>query len=176
MNFIPRSIAGSFLCACPPATDARGRFCMLWDADIFRAAGIAFSPTSACHSHNESAGTLRGMHYQDSPYEQSKLVSCSQGAVLDVLVDLRRGSSTHLAWEAIELREDDGLSLFIPRGCAHGFLTLEPASTVAYLLDGEYRPESSRVLRWDDPAVGITWPCLTPILSDKDRHAAAYSA
>jgi len=175
MKFTSRSIPGSILFSCPPAADARGRFSMLWDAEAFRAAGIDFSPTSACHSHNESAGTLRGMHYQASPHEQSKLVTCSRGAVLDVIVDLRCGSGTRFNWEAIELREGDGLSLFIPRGCAHGFLTLEPASTVAYLLDGEYRPEHGRVLRWDDPAVGINWPCSSPILSDKDRLAAAYS-
>jgi dTDP-4-dehydrorhamnose 3,5-epimerase len=147
---------------------------MNWDDQVFREAGIMFRPVSACYSYNESTRTLRGMHYQESPHAQSKLVCCSRGAVLDVIVDLRRESASHLAWEAIELREGDGLSLYIPSGCAHGFLTLEAASTVAYLIEGEYRPESSRVLRWDDLAVGIPWPCTDPILSDKDRHAADY--
>lgn len=174
MTFSSRSITGSFVFACPPATDSRGRFSMNWDDQVFREAGIMFRPVSACHSYNESTRTLRGMHYQESPHAQSKLVCCSRGAVLDVTVDLRAESTSYLTWEAIELREGDGLSLYIPSGCAHGFLTLEPASTVAYLIEGEYRPESSRVLRWDDPAVGIPWPCTDPILSDKDRHAADY--
>lgn len=114
------------------------------------------------------------MHYQKSPHAQSKLVSCSRGALLDVTVDLRAESTSYLTWEAIKLREGDGLSLYIPSGCAHGFLTLEPSSSVAYLIEGDYRPESSRVLRWDDPVVGIHWPCKHPILSDKDRRAADY--
>lgn len=175
MQFTPRSIPGVLLFNCQPAKDSRGRFCMLWDADVFRAAGITFDPSSACHSHNDLSGTLRGMHYQEAPHAQAKLVNCSHGAILDVIVDLRRDSASHLAWEAIELQEGDGQSLFIPPGCAHGFLTLEPASSVAYLLDGEYRPESGRVFRWDDPAAGIQWPCSAPILSDKDRHAADYA-
>jgi dTDP-4-dehydrorhamnose 3,5-epimerase len=147
---------------------------MIWDDRAFRDAGIAFRPVSACHSHNDAAGTLRGLHYQARPHGQTKLVCCSQGSVLDVTVDLRVDSTAYLMWDAIELREGDGLSLYIPSGCAHGFLTLEPSSTVAYLIEGDYRPESGRVLRWDDPAVGIRWPCKDAILSDKDRHAADY--
>lgn len=147
---------------------------MMWDADAFRDAGIVFVPTSACHSHNAAAATLRGLHYQIQPHGQSKLVACTRGAILDVVVDLRRESPCYLAWDAVELREGDGVSLFIPRGCAHGYVTLEPSSTVAYLLDGEYRPEHGRILRWDDPAIGIEWPCSAPTLSDRDRLAADF--
>jgi dTDP-4-dehydrorhamnose 3,5-epimerase len=174
MTFSSRSIAGSFVFACPPVSDARGQFSMSWDAKVFRDAGIVFRPVSACHSFNAATSTLRGLHYQVSPYGQSKLVCCSRGAVLDVTVDLRGDSTSYLTWDAIELREGDGLSLYIPEGCAHGFLTLEAASMVAYLIEGEYQPESRRVLRWDDPAVRIPWPCMDPILSDMDRHAADY--
>jgi dTDP-4-dehydrorhamnose 3,5-epimerase len=174
MNFTRQSISGSFLFECQPAIDVRGRFIMTWDEKVFRDADISFRPVSACHSHNDATGTLRGMHYQESPNAQSKLVCCSRGAVFDVTVDLRTDSKSYLKWNAIELREGDGLSLYIPSGCAHGFLTLEPSSTVAYLIEGDYHPESSRVLRWNDPVVGVPWPCRDPILSHKDRHAADY--
>jgi dTDP-4-dehydrorhamnose 3,5-epimerase len=174
MNVSKTSLPDVMIFACPPAADERGHFSMNWDERRFREAGVDFSPTSACHSHNESAGTLRGMHYQEPPHAQAKVVCCTRGAILDVVVDLRIGTPTHLRWHAIELREGDGMSVFIPRGCAHGFLTLEPRSTVSYLLDGEYQPQSARVLRWDDPAVGIHWPCRDPILSLRDRQAPLY--
>lgn len=171
MTVTSGSLPGLRILSCPPAADERGYFSMVWDSQELRNAGIEFRPTSACHSYNEQVHTLRGMHYQEPPDAQAKLIACTRGAVLDVAVDLRKDSPRYLSWAAIELREGTGVSVYIPSGCAHGFVTLEPRSTVSYLLDGEYRPESGRVLRWNDPAVGIQWPCDSPILSDRDRLA-----
>jgi dTDP-4-dehydrorhamnose 3,5-epimerase len=174
MNYTARSITGSVLFQSPAACDSRGRFTMTWDQGVFRKAGTQFTPTSACHSYNPARATLRGLHYQRDPHQQAKVVTCVQGAVYDVVVDLRKQSETYLSWEAIELREDDGASLYIPAGCAHGFLTLAPHSTISYLLDGVFRPESGMVLRWNDPAIAIDWPTSAAILSDRDRLAADY--
>ena len=104
-------------------------------------------------------------------------MSCVRGSVWDVIVDLRPESSTFLAWQSVELSEASGRAVYVPRGCAHGFLTLAANSTVAYLIEGAYVPESARTLRWDDPAVGIEWPLpagVQPMLSDRDRSATDY--
>src|SRR5258708_23813644 len=154
----------------------RGQFAGELELEAFRNAEIFFSPWSACHSYNYKRGTLRGLHYQRSPYEQAKLVTCVSGKVWDVIVDLRPSSPSYLQWDAIELEESSGVSIYVPRGCAHGFITLRDHSTVGYLIEGAYRPESVGILRWDDPAVSIPWPVKDPILSDADRSAPDYKS
>ncbi len=118
--------------------------------------------------------TLRGFHFQKSPYGQAKLVSCVSGKALDVIVDLRRDSSSFGNWHATELEAASGKSIYIPAGCAHGFLTLEPNTTIAYLIEGEYLPQAGRVLRWNDPKLAVAWPVTDPILSDKDAAAPGW--
>ena len=160
------------LTICLPAyTDHRGVFEPTWDSDMFQTLGIAFRPESAAHSYNIAEGTIRAFHYQSDPFAQSKLVSCVSGRIWDVAVDLRRDSPGYLQWSAVELSAACGNSHFIPAGCAHGFLTLSDASTVAYLIEGPYRPEAAKTLRWNDPALGVPWPIEEPILSIKDRNA-----
>lgn len=133
--------------------------------------GFQFQPESASHSYNTTKGTVRAFHFQQSPHEQAKLVSCVSGKIWDVMVDLREGSPTQFQWDAIELTAGDGKSLYIPAGCAHGFATLEDNSTVAYLIEGDYVAEASCVLRWNDPTLNVPWPVKNPILSEKDRNA-----
>ena len=133
--------------------------------------GFQFQPENANHSYNTKKGTVRAFHFQRSPHEQAKLVSCISGKIWDVMVDLREDSPTRHQWVGTELTEGDGKSLYIPPGCAHGFATLADNSTVAYLIQGTYVPEASSVIRWDDPTLGVEWPIDVPILSDKDRTA-----
>lgn len=159
----------------PTYTDHRGVFESAWDTETFQTLGINFRPGSAAHSYNAKAGTIRAFHYQGEPFAQSKLVSCVSGRIWDVAVDLRRGSPGYLRWSAVELSAACGDSHFIPAGCAHGFLTLSDASTVAYLIEGPYRPDAARTLRWNDPALGVRWPVEDPILSDNDRNAPMLS-
>jgi dTDP-4-dehydrorhamnose 3,5-epimerase len=109
-------------------------------------------------SFNARAGTLRGLHYQEEPYGEDKLVRCTRGAIFDVAVDLRPDSATHHRWHAVELTEDNGLALWIPRGFAHGFQTLADATEVLYGMSTPFVPGAGRGVRWDDPAFGITWP------------------
>ena len=136
-----------------------------------QATGIPFKPISAHHSYNTKIGTMRAFHYQSEPHGQAKLVTCVSGRVWDVMVDLRSASPTRYQWAATELVAGDGQSVYIPSGCAHGFVTLEDHSTVAYLIEGEYKEEASTAVRWDDPTLAVTWPIEDPILSKKDRTA-----
>ncbi len=116
------------------------------------------------------------MHFQKSPHGQTKLVSCVSGRAWDVIVDLRKESSTFGQWCGIELSAASGRSVLVPPGCAHGFVTLEPNTTIAYLIEGPYRPERARSLRWDDETVGIEWPCDSPILSETDASAPSWDS
>jgi dTDP-4-dehydrorhamnose 3,5-epimerase len=156
-------------------TDSRGSFEVYWEEELLRNQGISFRPTNAHHSYNAKEGTIRAFHYQETPHGQAKLVSCVAGRIWDVVVDLRSESPTFLQWKSVELCAASGRSVFIPAGYAHGFATLEDHSTVAYLIEGEYHPLSSRVLRWTDPAFNVPWPISDPILSDKDRNAPLWA-
>lgn len=151
--------------------DLRGTFDVIWETKSFSSAGLQFQPVSFAYSYNDKLGTLRGLHYQKQPYGQSKLVSCIRGRVWDVIADLRPDSSSYLSWAFTELSESTGQAVFIPAGYAHGFITLSDHSTVAYLIEGAYVAESAGIVRWDDTSLGIIWPNIEPILSDRDRHA-----
>jgi dTDP-4-dehydrorhamnose 3,5-epimerase len=154
--------------------DSRGLFEVFWEAHLTDDETL-FRPTNAHHSYNVDKGTLRGMHFQKSPHGQAKLVSCVSGRVWDVMVDLRPDSPTFGKWHGTELAAGSGTAVYIPAGCGHGFVTLEPNSTVAYLIEGDYQPNAGRVLKWDDPTVGIEWPVSNPTMSDKDANAADWS-
>jgi len=130
-----------------------------------------FTPSSVNISHNIKRFTLRGMHFQCSPFSQAKVVACANGTLWDVVVDLRQESSTYKNWMATELTNQSGKALYIPKGCAHGYITLEENTSLIYLIDGTHMPEQSRVFRWDDSEFSIDWPVEDPILSDRDRLA-----
>jgi len=151
--------------------DDRGAFESIWGKHQLFMSGLNFEPSSASFSYNTKKSTLRGMHYQASPYQQAKLVVCVNGKLWDVVVDLRKDSPTYKNWRAVELTARSGKALFIPRGCAHGFLTLVDNTTLAYLIEGQYMPEQSCVLSWNDPEIDIDWPIDDPILSDRDKRA-----
>ena len=170
-SFQPLQVHGSGLVSWPVFRDARGAFEVFWEQSDLTAAGISFAPSNAHHSYNHKPGTIRAFHFQRPPHWQAKLVSCVSGRTWDVVLDLRPESPTFRQWEAVELSAACGKAVYIPAGCAHGFATLEDNTTIAYLIEGEYRPEAAAVVRWDDPSLGITWPVADPIISDKDRQA-----
>ncbi|GMR05492.1 MAG: dTDP-4-dehydrorhamnose 3,5-epimerase [Gammaproteobacteria bacterium] len=151
--------------------DNRGSFEVFWESEWVTDLLPDFSITSAHHSYNRKSGTIRGLHYQASPDQQTKIVSCVAGKVWDVVVDMRKNSTTYLKWSTVELEAGTGRSLMIPGGCAHGFVTLMDCTTIAYLIDGEYEPSSARTVRWDDPLLNIPWPVSDPILSERDRNS-----
>ncbi|MCX6771201.1 MAG: dTDP-4-dehydrorhamnose 3,5-epimerase [Candidatus Micrarchaeota archaeon] len=152
------------------ASDERGGILKAAEAELLERLG--FSITEVLFSTNRK-GALRGMHYQD-PSPQAKIVFCISGRVFDVIADLRPGSRTHRKWLGIELSKENRTGIYAPKGFAHGFLSLEENSTLAYLIDGKVEPESERGIRYDDPALGIAWPVLgiKPVLSKRDRGFA----
>jgi dTDP-4-dehydrorhamnose 3,5-epimerase len=171
MTVIDLPIEGAKVLSTAPFRDARGTFEVFWEQADLQAAGMLFVPASACHSYNQKAGMLRGMHFQRVPYGQTKLVSCVQGSAWDVMVDLRPASPTYLRWHGETLEPASGRTVFVPAGCAHGFLALKDETTIAYLIAGDYKPAASEVVRWNDPAFGIEWPMTDPVLSERDRVA-----
>ncbi len=150
--------------------DARGYFMEIWNKSVFEAAGIGCNWVQDNESKS-SFGVLRGLHWQAAPYTQAKLVRVISGAVLDVAVDIRRGSPTYGRHFAIELSEENKRQLFIPKGFAHGFAVLSQEAVFAYKCDAPYAPQSERGMRFDDPALGIDWrvPKEKWLLSDKDK-------
>ena len=169
MLFRESSIRGVFLIDPEPRADERGFFARTWCQREFEDHGLSLRIAQCGVSFNASAGTLRGLHYQSPPHAEEKLVRCTQGAIYDVAVDLREGSPTQYEWYAVELTAANHRMLYIPSGCAHGFLTLADKSEVSYQISQEFHLESSRGVRWDDPAIGIRWPRPVRVISDRDR-------
>jgi dTDP-4-dehydrorhamnose 3,5-epimerase len=172
VRFAPLPIAGAWLVEPERHADERGFFARTWCAREFAAQGLveAFVQTSV--SFNEVAGTLRGMHYQVAPHEEVKLVRCTRGAIFDVVVDMRPASPGYLDWYGADLTADNRRALYVPAGCAHGFLTLEDASEVLYDISEFHAPDHSRGVRWDDHAIGVIWPRGPARISARD---AAYA-
>ncbi len=169
MLFKESDIRGVFVIDPEPRADERGFFARTWCQREFAEHGLSLRIAECAVSFNASAGTLRGLHYQSAPHGEDKLVRCTQGAIYDVAVDLREGSPTQYDWFATELTAANHRMLYIPSGCAHGFLTLADNSEVSYQISQEFRLESSRGVRWNDPAIGIRWPRPVCVISDRDR-------
>lgn len=153
--------------------DERGFFSEVWNAEIWGEAGINLYFVQDNHSLSRQRAVLRGLHFQVPPAAQDKLVRVTRGAVFDVAVDVRRGSPTYGRWVGATLSAAEWNQLLIPRGFAHGFVTLEPNTEVQYKVTAAYSPEHERAIRFDDPEIGIDWPMPGDelILSEKDRAA-----
>lgn len=149
--------------------DRRGFFMETFNSREFEETGIEVGFVQDNHARSEEAGVLRGLHFQAPPSAQAKLVRVSAGAVLDVAVDIRKGSPTYGKWFATKLSAGNKLQLFIPRGFAHAYLTLAPGTEFQYKVDAFYDPERDAGIRWNDPDLAIDWPVAEPILSDKDK-------
>jgi dTDP-4-dehydrorhamnose 3,5-epimerase len=166
--FTPVSLAGAWLVALEPHEDERGFFARVWCAREFADHGLDARLVQASMSLTLRRGTLRGMHWQAAPHEEVKLVRCVRGAIHDVILDLRPGSPTYLQHVSAELTAANRLALYIPRGFAHGFQTLEDDTEVFYQMSDFYEPAAARGARWNDPAFGIAWPVTAPILHPRD--------
>lgn len=151
--------------------DERGFFARTYCEQEFAAAGVDIRVRQTNVSGNKAKGTLRGLHYQADPYPDKKLVTCVRGAIFDVAVDLRADSPTYLKWFGIELTADNRKGLYIPPGCAHGFITLLDDTDVNYLMGETYVPDLARGARWNDPAFAIEWPIEPITMNERD---AAY--
>lgn len=158
--------------------DARGFFMETYNAERFSQAGIDLHFVQDNHSYSAAAGVLRGLHYQLAPRAQDKLLRVIRGSVLDVAVDIRRGSPTFGKWVALEVSAEKGNQILVPKGFAHGFVTLVPDTEVLYKVTDTYSPEHDRSIRFDDPAIGIEWPPIAGgfQLSEKDLKAPTLAA
>jgi len=160
----------------PRFGDDRGSFAVTFEEGAAAAVGMTERFVQDNHSLSVPVGTLRGMHLQIAPHAQGKLVRVLKGRILDVVVDVRPGSVTRGQHASIELDADSGNQLWVPRGFAHGFCTLEPETEIAYKVDNTYTPAAERSLAWDDPTVGIAWPVTAEsvTLAAKDREGLSY--
>lgn len=174
MIFKETELKGAYFINLEKNEDERGFFARTFCEKEFSARNLTIQVKQCNVSYNEKKGTLRGMHYQAAPHEEAKIVSCTRGAIYDVIIDLRSGSSTYCKWCAIELSAQNYLSLYIPKGFAHGFQTLENNSVVFYQMSEFYHPESARGIRWDDPLFLIEWPSNDKIVSAKDTGYPLY--
>jgi len=169
MIFTEIKLAGGFIIDIEPISDERGFFARTFCKKEFQQRVLVSEFDQCSVSYNKTKGTLRGMHYQAAPHAETKIVSCIKGAFYDVVLDLRRESNTFKQWVGVELTSGNRRSLYIPEGCAHGFLTLQDNSEVYYQISEFHHPESARGVRWDDPAFGIEWPVKVANVSSRDQ-------
>ena len=174
MIFSETKIEGTFIIEPELLIDERGFFARSFCKEEFDKHGLDSSIVQCNISCNRKKGTLRGMHYQIPPHEEAKIVSCTEGAIYDVVLDLRKDSGTYLRWIAVELTDENLKMLYIPKGCAHGFQTLKNQTRVFYQMTNFFHTESSRGVRWNDPVFGIQWPAGRKIISKKDTQFSEY--
>jgi len=169
MIFKETKLRGAFVVEINPMEDERGFFARSFCAKEFAEHGLNSHIAQCSISYNEKKGTLRGMHYQAPPHEETKLVRCTMGATYDVIIDLRPSSATFKQWIALELTGENRQILYVPEGFAHGFQTLEDSTEVFYQISEFYHPECARGVRWNDPSFGIEWPMLPTLITNKDN-------
>lgn len=170
MEFRPQSIPGCHVVALAPIGDERGFFARVFDVDEFTDAGLDPTISQMNMSFSREIGTTRGVHWQEEPFAEAKLVRCIRGRVFDVCVDLRKGSETWGHWVGVELTPENRLALYLPPGCGHAYQTLESGTEVLYSTSSPYAPDHERGARWDDPSLGIDWPLKDNLtVSEKDR-------
>lgn len=169
MKFTELNLKGAFVIELERKEDERGFFARSFCQREFQKIGLNSNIRQCDISYNKQKGALRGIHYQTPPYEEDKIVQCVQGAIYDVIIDLRKNSSTYCKWIAIELKAEDYTMLYCPKGFAHGFQTLKDNTVIHYQMSEFYYPKGSTGLRWDDPTFNITWPIEKKIISQNDQ-------
>jgi dTDP-4-dehydrorhamnose 3,5-epimerase len=168
VTFLPASLRGVFRIDLDRREDDRGFFARSWCAREAEAHGLTARVAQCNVSFNRRRGTLRGMHFQAAPHQEAKLVRCTRGALVDVVLDLRPGSPTFGKWEAFDLSEANHTAVYVPEGVAHGFQTLVEDTEVLYQMSEFYVESAARGVRWNDPAFGIVWPLADPVVSPRD--------
>lgn len=168
MKFIETPLKGAFVIDLEKREDERGFFARAWCQNEFESHGIYQLPVQTNISYSKSAGTIRGMHYQAAPHQESKLMRCINGSIYDVIIDLRKNSPTYKQWFGIELNDQNRTMLFVPEDFAHGFLALKDNSEVIYQVSAFYNAESERIIRFNDPFFNIQWPIEVTVVSEKD--------
>lgn len=174
MLFTQTKLTGAYVIDLEKKVDDRGFFARAWCQEEFQTHNLVSQFVQCNTSWNRTKGTLRGMHRQVAPHEESKLIRCTRGAIYDVMIDLRRDSPTFGKWQGFELTEINHRSLFVPGGFAVGYQTLEDSSEVVYLVSEFYAPSCEEGIRYNDPAFGIEWPTVVTVISEKDKRWPDY--
>ena len=169
MRFLETSVVGARIIEPSPHHDERGRFMRAWCQREFSKHGLDFTPVQANLGFSVHRGTVRGMHYQNAGAPEGKLVRCTRGSMFDVVIDLRSGSPSFGKWYGAELSAANGLMLYVPALCAHGYQTLEDSTEMFYMASAFYTPTAVGGVRFDDPAFDIRWPLPPSSVSDQDR-------
>jgi dTDP-4-dehydrorhamnose 3,5-epimerase len=169
MKFTPTPLKGAFLIDLDKIGDERGFFARFFCENEFKIHGLDPKVAQANFSLSKDKGTLRGLHYQLPPYEETKLVRCLSGSLYDVILDIRRDSPTFGRFFGAVLTPENRTMMYVPRGFAHGFITLEPDTEILYLVSAPYSKEHERGIRFDDPAFNIEWPAAPAVISERDR-------
>ena len=168
MIFEETSIAGVYIISIEKKEDDRGFFARIWDKEIFKEKGLNPNIVQCSISSNKKKGTWRGFHVQYSPYEEAKIIRCTQGRMFDIVLDLRKDSPSFKRWFSIEISPENHKMLYLPEGCANGFQTLQDNTEAVYEITEVFKPESSGGVRWDDPEFGIKLPLDISVISKKD--------
>ncbi len=176
MNFVPTSLAGAYIIDPELQNDPRGFFARTWCQKEFEKHGLNPRLVQCNISFSPRKGTFRGMHYQEAPYEEAKLIRCTMGSICDVIVDLRPDSSTFRGHVTVTLSAENRRMLYVPEKFAHGFVTLEDNTEVSYQMSEFYSPESARGFRWNDPYFGIRLPLEVTVISERDREYPDFRA
>lgn len=170
MNFTETKLKGAFVIELSPLKDERGGFARTFCKEEFKKINHIKDFVQFNHSFNIKKGTIRGMHYQELPHSEIKLIRCIKGAVYDVIIDIRRSSPTFLLWFGVELTADNMKMIYVPEGFAHGFQTLTNETELLYHHTGFYSPTAEKGIRYNDPALNIIWPETVSIISEKDKN------
>lgn len=174
MIFTETKLKGAYVLEIKKLEDERGFFGRSWCANELSEYGLKTDLAQANTSFSKKKGTIRGMHYQLDPFQETKLVRCTRGAIYDVIIDLRPDSPTFKQWIGVELTQDNYKMLYVPEDFAHGFITLEDNSEVTYLVTQFYTPGAEAGIRWNDPLFNINWPVEPTVISEKDRNHPDY--
>jgi dTDP-4-dehydrorhamnose 3,5-epimerase len=169
VKLVETPVRGTFVIEIERREDPRGFFARTWCRREFEELGLDPALVQINVGYNLRAGTVRGMHFQRAPFDETKVVRCTRGAVFDVAVDLRPDSPTHRRWTGVELSVDNHRMLYVPRGCAHGYQTLVDDTELVYQTSQVYAPDHATGVRYDDPAFAIVWPMPATVLSEADR-------
>jgi dTDP-4-dehydrorhamnose 3,5-epimerase len=176
MRFTETKLRGAFVVELEPVADDRGFFARTYCEREFEEHGLCTQFVQCSVSFNRKRGTLRGLHYQTAPYEETKLVRCTRGALYDVIIDLRADSPTFAQHVAVVLTAENHTILYVPRGFAHGFQTLQDETEIFYQISEFYHAEHATGIAWDDPALAIEWPQMERVISERDRTLPRFAA
>lgn len=170
MIFTQTRLKGAYIIDLEKMGDERGFFARAFCVNEFRDMGLIENLVQINNSAASKKGTLRGLHYQFEPFAETKLVRCIRGSLLDIIIDMREGSDTFCQHTSVELSAENRRMFYVPKGFAHGFITLEDDTEAFYMVDQFYAPEQERGVRWNDPHFGIEWPLEPSVISDKDAN------